>query len=87
MCTLLNRGIKISHIGQLRDAQVRDQIDHIIEEPLQTDQHVEAWINQALIAIAACEICGRKLFLRIKEIPPEKVLMRGYGSRISISSD
>lgn len=53
VCTLLNRGMKISHISQLSDAQIRDQIDHIIAESLQTDQHVEAWINQALIAIAA----------------------------------
>ncbi|SDG50442.1 DNA-binding transcriptional regulator, MerR family [Dyadobacter soli] len=53
VCTLLNRGMKISHISQLTNVQIREEIDRIIAESLHTDQHVEAWINQAVIAIAA----------------------------------
>ncbi len=53
VCTLLNRGMKISHISQLSNAQITSEIDRIISELQQTDQHVEAWINQAVIAIAA----------------------------------
>lgn len=53
VCTLLNRGMKISQISQLSNAQIRSEIDRIISELQQTDQHVEAWINQAVIAIAA----------------------------------
>lgn len=53
VCTLLDRGMKISHISQLSNQQIREEIDRMIAESLQTDQHVEAWINQAVIAIAA----------------------------------
>lgn len=53
VCTLLNRGMKISHISQLTHAQICEEIDRIIAEALQTDEQVEAWINQAVIAIAA----------------------------------
>jgi DNA-binding transcriptional MerR regulator len=53
VCTLLNRGMKISRISQLSNVQIREEIDRIIAESLQTDQHVEAWINQAVSAIAA----------------------------------
>ena len=53
VCTLLNRGMKISQISQLSNVQIREEIDRIIGESLQTDQHVEAWINQAVISIAA----------------------------------
>ena len=45
--------MKISHISQLSNAQITSEIDRIISELQQTDQHVEAWINQAVIAIAA----------------------------------
>ncbi|WP_342083878.1 MerR family transcriptional regulator [Dyadobacter sp. OTU695] len=53
VCTLLNRGMKISHISQLSNAQIRSEIDAIISGLQQTDQHIEAWINEAVIAIAA----------------------------------
>lgn len=53
VCTLLNRGMKISHISQLSNVQIHDEIDRIIAESWQTDRHIEAWINQAVIAIAA----------------------------------
>ncbi|GGH50125.1 hypothetical protein GCM10007423_52630 [Dyadobacter endophyticus] len=53
VCTLLNRGMKISHISQLSNAQIHSEIDRIISELQQTDEHIQAWINQAVIAIAA----------------------------------
>ncbi|MGG7661972.1 MerR family transcriptional regulator [Dyadobacter sp. BHUBP1] len=53
VCTLLNRGMKISRISQLSNAEICEEIDRIIAESLQTDQQIEAWINQAVIAIAA----------------------------------
>lgn len=53
VCTLLSRGMKISQISRLSNAQIREEIDRVIAESLQTDQHVEAWINEAVIAIAA----------------------------------
>ncbi|MGX5853614.1 MerR family transcriptional regulator [Dyadobacter jiangsuensis] len=53
VCTLLNRGMKISRISQLSNAEIREEIDRIIAESLQTDLHIEAWINQAVSAIAA----------------------------------
>ncbi len=63
VCTLLNRGMKISHISQLSNVQIHEEIDRIIAESLQTDQHVEAWINQAVIAIAAYDSAAfHKLF-------------------------
>ncbi|SEJ54572.1 DNA-binding transcriptional regulator, MerR family [Dyadobacter sp. SG02] len=53
VCTLLNRGMKISHISQLSNAQIREEIDRIIAGSLQADEQVEAWINEAVSAIAA----------------------------------
>jgi len=53
VCTLLNRGMKISHISQLSNAQISEEIDRIIGESLHTDAHLEAWVNQAMIAVAA----------------------------------
>ncbi|MCF0073827.1 MerR family transcriptional regulator [Dyadobacter sp. CY261] len=52
VCTLLNRGMKISQISQLNQAQMQAEIDRIIGESVQTDEHVEAWINQAIVAIS-----------------------------------
>ncbi|GGN05382.1 MerR family transcriptional regulator [Dyadobacter beijingensis] len=53
VCTLLNRGMKISHISQLSHAQIGEEIDRIIAGSLQDDQAVEAWINRAISAVAA----------------------------------
>ncbi|OJV21860.1 MAG: MerR family transcriptional regulator [Dyadobacter sp. 50-39] len=53
VCTLLNRGMKISQISQLSNTEISDEIDRIISESMETDAHAEAWINQAMAAIAA----------------------------------
>lgn len=52
VCTLLNRGIKISRISQLSQAQIQEEIDRIIAESIQADEHIEAWVSRAMIAIA-----------------------------------
>ncbi|HEV7380222.1 MAG TPA: MerR family transcriptional regulator [Dyadobacter sp.] len=52
VCTLINRGMKISLISKLSQSQIAAEIDHIIAESFQADIHIEALINQLLIAIA-----------------------------------
>ena len=52
VCTLMNRGMKISHISKLDKQQMSTEIDKIIAQSFQSDKHVEVIIDQALIAIA-----------------------------------
>ena len=52
VCTLINRGMKISHISKLDKKQLSAEIDKIIAESFQSEKHVEVIIDQALIAIA-----------------------------------
>lgn len=52
VCTLLNQGFKISHVSQWSTEEIQEKIDGIIADSAQADEHVEAWINQALAAIA-----------------------------------
>lgn len=56
VCTLLDRGMKISHIGKLSKSEMAVEIDKIINESFQGDVHVEAIINQALIAITTYNV-------------------------------
>lgn len=51
VCTLLDRGMKISRIGKLSKSEMSMEIDKVIQESFQGDVHVEAIVNQALIAI------------------------------------
>jgi DNA-binding transcriptional MerR regulator len=52
VCTLMNRGMKISHISKLSKKEIAAEIDLIIAGSFQSDVHIQAIINQALIAIA-----------------------------------
>lgn len=68
VCTLLSRGMKISHISQLTTAEMREEIDRIIAESPETTEHIEAWINEAVIAIAAYDaVTFHRLFANAVE--------------------
>ncbi|WP_439582891.1 MerR family transcriptional regulator [Dyadobacter bucti] len=56
VCTLLNTGMKISKISKLNKAELAEEIDKIIAGSFQSDVHVEALVNQALIAIATYDV-------------------------------
>jgi DNA-binding transcriptional MerR regulator len=53
VCTLINKGMKISRISKLSKQEIAEQIDLIITDSFQGDVHIEAIINQALIAISS----------------------------------
>lgn len=52
VCTLMNRGMKISHISKLTKPEMAIEIDKIIAESFHSEKHEEAIINQALISIS-----------------------------------
>ena len=52
VCTLMSRGMKISHIGKLTPQEIADEIDLVIADSVNTDIQIEAIINQTLISIA-----------------------------------
>jgi len=52
VCMLMTHGMKISHISKLSKSELAQEIDKIIVQSFQSDQHVEVIINQALIAVA-----------------------------------
>ncbi|MCF0062296.1 MerR family transcriptional regulator [Dyadobacter chenwenxiniae] len=56
VCTLLDRGMKISRIGKLTKSEIASEIDKIIQASFQGDVNVEAIINQALIAITTYHV-------------------------------
>lgn len=56
VCTLLNQGMKISKISKLDKSQIATEIDKIIAGSFQGDIHIEAIINQMLIAIATFNV-------------------------------
>lgn len=56
VCTLLDKGMKISRIGKLTRSEMAAEIDKIIQESFQGDVHVEAIINQALVAITTYNV-------------------------------
>ncbi|GLU53847.1 MerR family transcriptional regulator [Dyadobacter frigoris] len=52
VCTLMSKGMKISHISKLSRPEMVVEIDKIIAESFQSEKHVEAIINQALISLS-----------------------------------
>lgn len=52
VCTLLQKGMKISHISKLSRKDIAHEIDLIIENSFQGDVHLDAIINQAVVAMA-----------------------------------
>ncbi|WP_221391271.1 MerR family transcriptional regulator [Dyadobacter sp. NIV53] len=52
VCTLIRNGMKISHVSKLSRKEIADEIDLIIADSFQSDIHIEAVINEALIAIS-----------------------------------
>lgn len=52
VCTLVDRGMKISRVSKLSQTEIASEIDKIISESFHSDVHIEALINQLLIAIA-----------------------------------
>jgi DNA-binding transcriptional MerR regulator len=56
VCTLLNKGMKISKISKLTKTQIAEEIDKIIAGSFQADVHIEAIINEALIAISTFDV-------------------------------
>jgi DNA-binding transcriptional MerR regulator len=52
VCTLIDRGMKISHISRLSKTEMADEIEKIIAGTYQLDSQIESMISQALIAIA-----------------------------------
>ena len=56
VCTLMNKGMKISHISKLSKKEIASEIDAIIADSFQGDVHIQAIINQALIAIATYDV-------------------------------
>ncbi|MCF2520802.1 MerR family transcriptional regulator [Dyadobacter sp. CY351] len=56
VCTLLDRGMKISKIGKLSKSEMASEIEKVIHDSFQGDVHVEAIINQALIGITTFNV-------------------------------
>lgn len=52
VCTLMNKGMKISHISKLNKSEMAIEIDKIIADSFHGEKHVEVIINQALISIS-----------------------------------
>ena len=52
VCTLMERGMKISHVSKLSKSEMADEIEKIIAGTYQLDSQIESMISQALIAIA-----------------------------------
>ncbi|MBE9462512.1 MerR family transcriptional regulator [Dyadobacter subterraneus] len=52
VCTLMSKGMKISHISKLSKLEMAIEIDKIITESFQNEKHVEVIINQALISLS-----------------------------------
>ncbi|TLV03458.1 MerR family transcriptional regulator [Dyadobacter luticola] len=52
VCTLLNVGLKISHISQMSKQQMTQEIDKLLTDHRDEDAQIEAIINQSLISTA-----------------------------------
>ena len=52
VCTLIHKGMKISHISKLSRKEIANEIDLIIADSFQGDVLNEAIINQTLIAVS-----------------------------------
>lgn len=53
VCTLMDRGMKISHISKLSKQQLNDEIDKIIAGTYQEDTQIEGIIREALVAVTS----------------------------------
>jgi MerR family transcriptional regulator, light-induced transcriptional regulator len=53
VCTLINGGMKISHISKLSNAEIRDAIDKMMFLTSSSSANVESMISQAIAAISA----------------------------------
>jgi DNA-binding transcriptional MerR regulator len=53
VCTLIDKGMKVSRISKLSHEEMAQEIDRIIAGSLHSDIHIEALINQLLIAISS----------------------------------
>ncbi len=63
VCTLLERGMKISHIGKLSKNEITAEIDKIIAGTYKQDIQIEGIISQALIAVTSYnEILFNEMF-------------------------
>lgn len=68
VCTLIEHGVKISHIAKLTNEQIAERIDSIINNLKTDNEGIEALINQALSAIAVYdEAAFEHVFSRCRE--------------------
>ena len=51
VCTLMDKGMKISHISKLSKPEMDIEIDKIIASSFQSDEHTEVIITQAMISL------------------------------------
>lgn len=52
VCTLMSKGMKISHISKLSKSEMDTEIDKVIKESFQGEENVEAVTNQALLSLS-----------------------------------
>lgn len=52
VCTLMNKGMKISHISKLTKIEMANAIDKIIAESFHSEEQIAAIINKALISLS-----------------------------------
>lgn len=65
VCTLMSKGMKISHISKLSKPEMDIEIDKIIAESFQSDQYAEVIITQAMLSLANYdEALFNKLFAK-----------------------
>ncbi|MCE7042622.1 MerR family transcriptional regulator [Dyadobacter sp. CY312] len=78
VCTLINRGMKISQISKLSKQQMAAEIDLIIADSFQGDVHIEAIINEALIAISTydAEMFNQLFSGSVKRLGMKKTYLR-----------
>lgn len=70
VCTLLDHGVKISHIANLNDRQIAEAIDKIIAGLETDDDETGAMINKAIVAAACYDEAS---FERIFDLSVEKL--------------
>jgi len=56
VCTLMERGMKISHISKLSKTEIDKEIDLLISASSHSEVQIEAIINQTLISIATYDV-------------------------------
>lgn len=53
VCTLMERGMKISHVSKLSKEEMTDEIKKVIAGTYQEDTQIEAIIHEALVAVTS----------------------------------